>query len=392
MAKHFNIDKLNQQQACLTEPDLQSYVNHKANNELRFKIENHLLDCEICSDVVEGLQLIYKENNAGAYLESVKQNVKTISDTSSKTNSKFIWWSVAAVFIVGLGSYWFFTQQHTQLKQTELAQRIEEHKTTELQKNNSNSETITEEIILKDNIPSLEEKENLKKTSKVKKLEKLEPNNERIAATGRASETESVTYNAAQTRANKSIDANLTYSAPPILSDVSTKEETPKGEIILDDTEPDAKMEISAQQDKKDKTRKKSTTTKSEIRVDARDEDEVVTTTESQLQTAKQFYSNKKYEEAANLYTTIFFNTQNLEASYYAAESYYKLKNYTTAIDFCKINVAAKKEFYEEAQWLQYQILMSTNNTEKAKELLQEISKQNSKFAKQATIELQKLK
>lgn len=404
MAKHFNIDKLNQQQACFAEHDLQSYVNHKANKELRFAIENHLLDCEICSDVVEGLQLIYKEKNAANYLESVKQNVKTISSNSSTNNSKFIWWSVAAVFIVAFGSYWFFSQQHTQLKQNDLAQRIEEKaplpSPSVEEKILDKTNTVTNDGVVANTGVTNKKVENTKKQVLQESVAEDMPTEVYSVAGNQSSlsnlEQESAgrVNNAGQI--NKSIDANLTYTAPALATGKSEEKKSPRGEIILDDIEESAKGDRTANEgtidNKKGRKRKMSAESGTKDSEIAAKDFSVVTTDEKTMQEAKKLYDKKQYADAAKLYTQIYYSKSNLEASYYAAASYFKIKYYDTALDFCKINIAAKKDFYEEAQWLQFEILMSTNNTEKAKELLQEISKQNSKFAKQATIELQKLK
>lgn len=402
MSKQFNIDKLNKEQACFTEHDLQSYVKHKANKDLRFKIENHLLDCDVCSDVVEGLQLIHKEKNAEFYLDSVKQNVKNISNSSSSNSSKFIWWSVAAIFIVAFGSYWFFSQQHTQLKQTDLAQRIEEKELLPLPSAEKNildkTDMVTNDDVVDNDFVDTKKVETSKKQLEQESVTKYTPTEvystvgNQLQVTNKEQEGSGSANNAGQ--ANKSIDANLTYSAPALAIGKSEDEKSTRGEVILDDTDENAKGDKTANEatidTKKDRKRKMSA--KSSVADSEFASKDNFVTDEKSIQEAKKLYDKKQYNEAANLYTQIYYSKSNLEASYYAAMSYYKIKNYQAAKDFCKVNINAKKEFFEEAQWLQYEILMSENNTEKAKELLQEISKQNSKFAKQANIELQKLK
>jgi hypothetical protein len=41
--------------ACLTEAELKAYISQKLEGEELHRVECHLLDCELCSDAVEGL-------------------------------------------------------------------------------------------------------------------------------------------------------------------------------------------------------------------------------------------------------------------------------------------------------------------------------------------------
>jgi hypothetical protein len=376
---------------------LQSYVNNKADKDLRFAIENHLLDCEVCSDVVEGLQLINKEANAKSYLESVKQDVKAITTNSGANNSKFVWWSVAAIFIVGLGSFWFFSQQSTQLKQNDLAQRIEEKEPTPP----STQEEIAETKISSNDITPIEKKEAPKKAIETTSIQNSSPaegntlaEDETLVPT--SNEKESTENFARAEQKDKSIDANLSYSAPQLATTTNIGNST-KGEVMLDDIEPDAKKDIATNEEsaktKKVSTRKKSAETRSTSAPESVSQGAVAgVTSENPFLEAKKLYDKKQYADAANLYTQIYYSKSSLEASYYAANSYFKIKNYEAAQDFCNVNIRAKKEFYEEAQWLQYEVYTAQSKADKAKEILQEISKQNGKFAKQANAELQKLK
>lgn len=45
-----------QNHECLSEQDVRDYLNEKLTEERRFYIENHLLDCPLCSDAVEGYE------------------------------------------------------------------------------------------------------------------------------------------------------------------------------------------------------------------------------------------------------------------------------------------------------------------------------------------------
>ena len=40
----------------LTFEEIQNYVSNKLDAEARFRVENHLLDCSLCNEAVEGFQ------------------------------------------------------------------------------------------------------------------------------------------------------------------------------------------------------------------------------------------------------------------------------------------------------------------------------------------------
>mgnify|MGYP006299637873 CR=1 FL=1 len=39
---------------CLTDADIRKYVGQDLNPEDRFRVENHLLDCPLCSEALDG--------------------------------------------------------------------------------------------------------------------------------------------------------------------------------------------------------------------------------------------------------------------------------------------------------------------------------------------------
>ena len=47
---------------CLPEKQMLLYIQGKLNSVEQNKVERHLLDCELCSDALEGLRLIPAEN------------------------------------------------------------------------------------------------------------------------------------------------------------------------------------------------------------------------------------------------------------------------------------------------------------------------------------------
>ncbi|MBR9920421.1 MAG: hypothetical protein GYB31_06240 [Bacteroidetes bacterium] len=50
-----------QEHNCLTQIELKAYLEGTLNNKDRFRVENHLLDCPLCSDAVEGFGLSHTQ-------------------------------------------------------------------------------------------------------------------------------------------------------------------------------------------------------------------------------------------------------------------------------------------------------------------------------------------
>lgn len=53
-----------QEQDCLSEGAIQEYVNSRLSNTDRHRVENHMLDCPLCSEAVEGYNLLKEDQRA----------------------------------------------------------------------------------------------------------------------------------------------------------------------------------------------------------------------------------------------------------------------------------------------------------------------------------------
>ena len=64
-----------QNHECISEQEVRDYINEKLTDERRFFVENHLLDCPLCSDAVEGYELMMETpvlNTSAPTMEPVK--------------------------------------------------------------------------------------------------------------------------------------------------------------------------------------------------------------------------------------------------------------------------------------------------------------------------------
>ena len=71
-----------QSNGCLSEEELQLYLSGDLDDSTRFRVENHLLDCPLCSEAVEGF-----ENANDADINIELENLKKTIDLKSNATS-----------------------------------------------------------------------------------------------------------------------------------------------------------------------------------------------------------------------------------------------------------------------------------------------------------------
>ena len=90
---------------CPTENALFDYIDKKLSNPERHDIEKHLLDCEMCTDALEGLELLKDRNK----LIAVKQEIMSGNTTgNSGENNLMRRLAIAASLLILFGSVFFF--------------------------------------------------------------------------------------------------------------------------------------------------------------------------------------------------------------------------------------------------------------------------------------------
>jgi hypothetical protein len=92
---------------CLEEQELLRYAEGSADVVLLRKVELHLSDCKMCSDVLEGLQIIGNHDFIH-YNKSVKIKIKDKYAPAKVVKfADYMPWAVAASLLIGIG-FWFW--------------------------------------------------------------------------------------------------------------------------------------------------------------------------------------------------------------------------------------------------------------------------------------------
>ena len=97
---------------CISEEMLLKYISNKLSPAEKHEVEKHLVDCEMCSDAVDGLKMVTGPKKISAITSELNQKIQ---QRAAKNEVKIIFLSqyrtqlaVAASIVLILGLVWFF--------------------------------------------------------------------------------------------------------------------------------------------------------------------------------------------------------------------------------------------------------------------------------------------
>lgn len=109
--------KIFQATTCLSQEELILYSNGDVSDELRYKIENHLLDCPLCTEALEGVNLMSEsDSNLNELYNRIDQKRESGSNPSQK---RIIPWNrIAAgiLFLLTFGAALIYYQNNNSNK------------------------------------------------------------------------------------------------------------------------------------------------------------------------------------------------------------------------------------------------------------------------------------
>lgn len=105
--------KIFQPSDCLSPADLRAYAEGKLTEDRRFRVENHLLDCPLCNEAVEGFQSM--ETIPEELFEDLYKKVDApTAPPSGQTRRLIPWNNIAAslLFLLVAGAAYFYYQSN----------------------------------------------------------------------------------------------------------------------------------------------------------------------------------------------------------------------------------------------------------------------------------------
>ncbi|MBK7409430.1 MAG: tetratricopeptide repeat protein [Saprospirales bacterium] len=93
-----------QEHQCLSEGNIEGYLSNRLSLEERHRVENHMLDCPLCSDAVDGYDLLRADSKSGKETEKKPVRMRVL-------NWRFFS-AAAAVIILLAAVVWIYPKQY----------------------------------------------------------------------------------------------------------------------------------------------------------------------------------------------------------------------------------------------------------------------------------------
>jgi TonB family protein len=91
---------------CITEQTMFDYIDGKLSSKEEHVVEKHMIDCELCSDALEGLRLVKNRNVIGKINEDVRTRIST-SDGRKPIDVRFLLSAAAGILLLAGGVFFF---------------------------------------------------------------------------------------------------------------------------------------------------------------------------------------------------------------------------------------------------------------------------------------------
>ena len=110
---------------CISEQTMFDYINNKLNAKEQHLVEKHLLNCDLCSDALEGLELLKNRNRIATINQKINERLISIPKKGNKIiffNFKTIT-SIAAAVALLIGGVFLFNQfTSKEMKESDVAE------------------------------------------------------------------------------------------------------------------------------------------------------------------------------------------------------------------------------------------------------------------------------
>lgn len=356
------------QRLCLAKEELISYANGTLPQRQAHYVESHLLDCELCSDALEG---IIQLREPGHLIEISNDLVRTMNEKKIiNENKPYKWYLAAAIVAVFLlsGIYFKFIYNADSLKQNyaDLPEKKSEVKSG-----------ATSANMIIDAAPKLQEEKKSTGTfettiQQVAKLQREKVNNEpslnsTITVNQKTDKlmvaTDSVAVAEPQAIGNNEIKVNESAgTAKPMVA------ESPAVEKQVTTTGDNAAYKDRA--DGAERYKKESVNGLMVLKSKNAREDSNALITDAQKK-----IEDQNYKDALKQLKIVLQNEpSNVDALYYSGVTYYNTDEETKAIQyFDKTLENSDKKHYEDARWYKVLTYVKINDKENARKIINRI-------------------
>ena len=387
---------------CPSDETLMLYVQQMLSKEKLRAVELHLVDCEMCSDFVEGIRIAGNvttfKNDVAEINRAVEKKI-TPEDTKIIPISRSTKYAIAATILLLLTTGFFFNHYFEKVKTDTVA--VLEIPKPSVEKQESEQEPSVASIEKPIN-PGVVSKNNAKVFERKKVA--LPPIESRI------SEAKDISTNYVVAEKYKSTDANFSMGKAvfeqPAAGAIAEERETITTDEDITKPTADSKGDASVNQSKiaaKSTVSQTSAAPASPSYANEENDKKAIAlettskTVDTKIPTlaeAKNDFNSKKNASAKiKLEKIVRADSTNLEAVFYLAKTQRELKQFSKSTSyFNTILQSTSSNFYAEAQWLKALNLLDLNKINEAKILLQQVVNANGVFANNAAEKLKLLK
>jgi hypothetical protein len=395
MKSHNNIFT---QTGCIRKEILLAYKDDMLGQKEKHEVEEHLIDCHLCSEALEGLALI----TGTIILDDLNQELKTrlsgqAGGFQSRPRQKF-WYAAAGIGSLVLLSYIAFKQfREANDERVAINQPVIEKKQTAPSQANgiqaNDSVPVYDSVVaapvaasIQQAVPAVAEPLRAQSDTAVTLFQLAE---EEVTEMGAADEVMTVKSEAAQGMPSTSEGYSINKAAP-VFSNTVTYVQNRK--IVdysenLSNTEPSIAKDAgvpSAYQNKEKmlEAKKNEISDSKKVSYTGMIEDPII------------LFNNRKYDSAIREFNNVLkVNPADMNAKFYSGLSNYHLKKYPVAIDLLSpFTNEVSNPFYEEARFYLAKSWIDSGKKDEGKKLLKIIADEKGFYAKHAEEELDKLK
>ena len=122
---------------CIPEQVMFDYIDGRLNPKEQHAVEKHLLDCELCSDALEGLRMVKNRNRIPAINEQVRAHMAAPADTKVVPFRYKTFAAIAAGILLAVVGAFMFQYFIFDKRMNEVAEMKQESNTQELNKMDS---------------------------------------------------------------------------------------------------------------------------------------------------------------------------------------------------------------------------------------------------------------
>jgi hypothetical protein len=400
--------------SCLSRDQLVKYHQNQLTAVEKHAVEEHLIDCELCSEALEGIALLTSYVIMDNTTEEVKRKYTSIAKsdkTKERPVSNVIWYAAASVLLIAVLSWVLnnnvqkdvmhisnFTQQTPTVSSqgpavaSDAAHEKEEKKTetihspapveviSSLAKKNESTifASATQGSIANNNAPAVGEVQydlEAKTENREMEVQNTSYKNLRAKADVQASAASGSEYSAPA----KTVTEDMTKNMEGYKMYNYRNEYAPAKRNALE------KNGVPARYESKDEMAKASTWNNIQAKEISYDDF---------LSDALNDYKTKKYASALNKFQLILADhPADVNALFYAALASHESGNAQKALSYLdQLDALPNETFKQESEWHRALILLTTSQKDKGIVLLKRIADAEGFYAKQAVQKLDKIK